>query len=212
MTGKDTYRAELAAVVRKKREARGWSQHQLAERWDRSRYSVLRLEKGEVDTDLDTIHELAEVFGESPAEFIWPLFSAEPLEDVETRARNAAMRKFWADLEASQEPALKRWLTALDSVAFDRIFTAASWVAAEGTEDEIRIALNVLSGLMHAVRQRRMAEDKNLAFPIAELAKVDLGVRWPPEWPADWPAQVVEKIREEIEAGLRARLGREDWC
>src|SRR5262249_33482553 len=86
------YRAELAKLVRKKREAQGWSQDYLGERWGRSRHSALRLEKGEIDTELNTLAELAGVvFGMTLVDFLAELLIASgkqlpaiPLDDLFT--------------------------------------------------------------------------------------------------------------------------------
>jgi transcriptional regulator with XRE-family HTH domain len=85
----DDYRRRVVRQVRKLRAEKGWSQEQLAGLWGHSRHTVLRLEQGKGDMDLDVLSSLAETFGRPLVEFLAPILSPERSEEIVRDAVNA---------------------------------------------------------------------------------------------------------------------------
>jgi transcriptional regulator with XRE-family HTH domain len=61
---------KFGAAVRQLREARGWSQEELAEQAGLNRSFVGEIERGEVTVSLFTVAKLAQAFGMSPSALV----------------------------------------------------------------------------------------------------------------------------------------------
>lgn len=126
------------------RKARGWTQEKLAERWGgHSRHSVVRLEGGDGDTDLDLLVSLAEVFGLSPAEFAWPVIAVEEAVGEQERARaqfRLEVTQHWRELR-------ERYLTAFNDGPALWVLQYVNTIAANATPEQVSMLLMVLKSV-----------------------------------------------------------------
>jgi transcriptional regulator with XRE-family HTH domain len=84
------YRHQVAVRVREQRGRLGWSQEQLAARWGRSRHTVLRLERNDLQPELGLLEGLAGVFGMTLVEFLAPVLQVEDREVLVEEAHKQA--------------------------------------------------------------------------------------------------------------------------
>jgi DNA-binding XRE family transcriptional regulator len=138
------FRAEVARHVRGHRGKRDWSQTELARRWGRSRDSVVRLEKGEKDADLDMLASLAEAFGLSLAEFLWPIIAPDEAEAEVQRAR----QRWSEDLTRQLEELRQRYLKALDEPTGQALLYVLMRLTASATPDQATLLVAMLQGAM----------------------------------------------------------------
>ena len=137
------FRNELAVQVRRRREGKDWSQTELARRWGRSRHSVVRLEKGEIDADLDTMAQLAEVFGLSLAEFVWPIIAPEAAAAEQERAQ----AQFSHEMGLHWQERRERYLAALNEPQAVWVLQFVNTIAALASQGQMKLVLAMLRAI-----------------------------------------------------------------
>lgn len=165
-------RNRLAQRVRECRKARGWTQEDLADRWGRSRHSVVRLEGGDGDTDLDLLVNLAEVFELTLSEFAWPVIAVEEADGEQERARERFLRELALHWQERRE----RYLAALSERQAVWVLEWVNTIAAYASQEQMSLVLAMLQTI--ATRVIPIDEAPGVLMDEASLVSARSRLRW----------------------------------